>query len=101
MDFVVGDRLLVEVGKPAHGGHCVARHEGIVLFVRHALPGEEVVAEITEVHKGYLRADAVEIVGASRDRVQAPCPYSGPNLCGGCDLQHASAQAQLAWKTAV
>ncbi len=101
MDFVVGDRLRVEVGKPAHGGHCVARHEGIVLFVRHALPGEAVVAEITEVHKGFLRADAVEILAASPERVTAPCPYARPNLCGGCDLQHASAQAQLEWKTAV
>ncbi|WP_203914794.1 class I SAM-dependent RNA methyltransferase [Rhizocola hellebori] len=101
MDFVVGDRVRVEVGKPAHGGHCVARHEGIVLFVRHALPGEAVVAEITELHKGYLRADAIEILTASPDRVAAPCPYSGPNLCGGCDLQHASAPAQRAWKTAV
>jgi tRNA/tmRNA/rRNA uracil-C5-methylase (TrmA/RlmC/RlmD family) len=101
MDFIVGDRVRVEADKPAHGGHCVARYEGIVLFVRHALPGETVVAEITEVHKGYLRADAVEILVASPQRVAAPCPYARPNLCGGCDLQHASAQAQRAWKTAV
>ncbi|WP_117212749.1 class I SAM-dependent RNA methyltransferase [Allorhizocola rhizosphaerae] len=89
------------VGAPAHGGHCVARHEGQVVFVRHALPGERVIAEVTEEHKGYLRADAVEILEASPDRVPAPCPYARPDLCGGCDLQHASPRAQLEWKTAV
>lgn len=95
------DRVEVEVGQPAHGGHCVARHEGQVIFVRHALPGELVIAEITEVHKGYARADAVEIRVASPDRVKPPCPYSHPDGCGGCDLQHASPTAQLEWKRAV
>jgi tRNA/tmRNA/rRNA uracil-C5-methylase (TrmA/RlmC/RlmD family) len=44
----------------AHGGHCVARHEGQVVFVRHALPGERVRARVTEQTAKYLRADAVE-----------------------------------------
>jgi tRNA/tmRNA/rRNA uracil-C5-methylase (TrmA/RlmC/RlmD family) len=95
------DRVEVEVGQPAHGGHCVARHEGQVIFVRHALPGERVVVEVTEVHKGYVRADAVEILDAAPERVVAPCPYSHPDGCGGCDLQHASPAAQLEWKRAV
>ncbi|MEV6970185.1 TRAM domain-containing protein [Hamadaea sp. NPDC051192] len=95
------DRVEVTVGAPAHGGHCVARHEGMVLFVRHALPGERVIAEVTEVHRGYVRADAVEIIEASPDRVPAPCPWSGPNACGGCDLQHASTSAQAEWKASV
>jgi len=95
------DRVEVHVGEPAHGGHCVARHDGQVVFVRHALPGERVIAEVTEVHKGYARADAVEILEVSADRVTAPCPYSHPDGCGGCDLQHASPEAQLEWKRAV
>jgi tRNA/tmRNA/rRNA uracil-C5-methylase (TrmA/RlmC/RlmD family) len=37
----------VEVGRIAHGGHCVARHEGRVIFVRHALPGERVRVRLT------------------------------------------------------
>jgi len=95
------DRVEVTVGAPAHGGHCVARHEGMVLFVRHALPGERVIAEVTEVHRGYVRADAVEIIEASADRVPAPCPWSGPNACGGCDLQHVAPSAQREWKASV
>lgn len=97
-----GERVELTVGAVAHGGHCVARlPEGPVVFVRHAIPGERVIAEITEVHRGYLRADAVTVVDASPDRVEPPCPYAGPGRCGGCDLQHVAPAAQLDWKTAV
>ncbi|GAA1855567.1 class I SAM-dependent RNA methyltransferase [Asanoa iriomotensis] len=95
------ERITLTVGAPAHGGHCVARLDGQVVFVRHALPGERVTALVTEVHSGYLRADAIEILEPSPDRVAAPCPYAGPGRCGGCDLQHVAPPAQLAWKTAV
>ncbi len=98
---LLGDRVPLEVGDVAHGGHCVARLDGLVVFVRYALPGERVLAEITEVRKGYLRADAVEVHTASPDRVSAPCPYARPGGCGGCDLQHVSAHAQRRWKAAV
>ena len=91
----VGDRFEVTVGPVAHGGHCVARYEGRVVFVRHALPGERVVVEVTEDrHRGYCRADAVEVLDASPDRVERPCPSSGPGRCGGCDWQHAAPEAQ-------
>jgi tRNA/tmRNA/rRNA uracil-C5-methylase (TrmA/RlmC/RlmD family) len=101
LDFVVGDRIELTVGAPAHGGHCVARLDGRVVFVRHALPGEEITAEITEIQKGFLRADAVEIHSPSPDRVTPPCPYARPGACGGCDLQHVSLPAQLRWKGAI
>ncbi|WJV45661.1 class I SAM-dependent RNA methyltransferase [Streptomyces flavofungini] len=94
---LVGEEYEVEVGPVAHGGHCVARTaEGQVLFVRHALPGEKVVARVTEGEEGarFLRADAVTVVEASKDRVEAPCPYAGPGACGGCDWQHAKPGAQ-------
>ncbi|MCW2945493.1 MAG: deoxyribonuclease/rho motif-related [Actinoallomurus sp.] len=91
----------LEVGAVANGGFCVARHEGRVVFVRHTLPGERVRARITQETKNFLRADAVEILEASPDRVQAPCPFSGPGRCGGCDWQHASLPAQRRLKAAV
>lgn len=94
--------LELEVGGPAAGGACVARHAGRVVFVRHALPGELVQAVVTEDRGGsYCRADAVTILRASPDRVPAPCPYAGPGRCGGCDWQHASAAAQRALKAQV
>ncbi|MEU6161460.1 class I SAM-dependent RNA methyltransferase [Streptomyces sp. NPDC047130] len=94
---LVGEEYEVEIGPVAHGGHCIARTDkGQVLFVRHALPGERVVARVTEGEEGarFLRADAVEILDASKDRVEAPCPFAGPGKCGGCDWQHAKPGAQ-------
>lgn len=94
-------RVELTVGPVAHGGHCVARHQGQVVFVRHALPGERVIAEITEAHRDWLRADAVTVLSASADRVSPPCPYARPGRCGGCDLQHVSPEAQWRWKAEV
>jgi tRNA/tmRNA/rRNA uracil-C5-methylase (TrmA/RlmC/RlmD family) len=81
----------------------VARHEGRVVFVRHALPGERVVAQVTEGGEAsrFLRADAVEVLEASPDRVAPPCPYAGPGRCGGCDWQHAGLAAQRRLKAEV
>ena len=85
----------------AHGGHAVARHDGRVIFVRHALPGELVRALITEEQKSFLRADAVDILEASPDRVAPPCPLAGPGVCGGCDFQHVALPAQRRLKAQV
>ncbi len=95
-------RIEVEIGPVAHGGHCVARHEGRVVFVRHALPGELAVVLVTDDTGGsFCRGDAVEVLRPSADRVEPPCPFSGPGLCGGCDWQHASWEAQRDLKAAV
>lgn len=95
-ELTVGDEVEVEVGPIAHGGHCVARYEGRVLFVRHTLPGERVRARITEGGAGdrFLRADAVAVLDASEHRVESRCPASGPGGCGGCDFQHVSTAHQ-------
>ena len=98
----LGRELELDVGPVAHGGHCVARHEGRVVFVRHALPGERVVALVTEDGGGsFCRADAVAVLTPSLDRVPAPCPHAGPGRCGGCDWQHATGAAQRALKAFV
>src|SRR5574342_273402 len=94
--------LELDVGPVAHGGHCVARTAGgRVVFVRHTLPGERVRAVVTEVRAAYLRADAVEILVAAPGRVAPPCPYAGPDRCGGCDFQHAEPALQRELKAAV
>jgi tRNA/tmRNA/rRNA uracil-C5-methylase (TrmA/RlmC/RlmD family) len=98
----LGAELELEVGPVAHGGHCVARYEGRVVFVRHALPGERVTVRVTEDRGGaFCRADAVTVHQASPDRVVPPCPYAGPGRCGGCDWQHAAPAAQRRSKAAV
>jgi tRNA/tmRNA/rRNA uracil-C5-methylase (TrmA/RlmC/RlmD family) len=53
-----------------------------------------VVARVTAATTSYQRADAIEILEPSEDRVAPPCPHAGPGRCGGCDFQHASLAAQ-------
>lgn len=100
---LVGAEWVVEVGPVAHGGHCVARHEGQVVFVRHTLPGERVRVRVTEGRVGdrFVRGDAVEVLEASPHRVVAPCPYAVPGGCGGCDFQHVELGHQRELKAAV
>ena len=102
MGFQVGDEVEVTAEDVAQGGWCVARPAGLpVLFVRHALPGERVLARVTEVTTRFARAEAVEVRDPSPDRVPPPCPYARPGRCGGCDWQHARLPAQRALKAAV
>lgn len=98
-----GTRVEVVAERVAHGGHVVARHEGRVVFVRHALPGETVEVEITGEGKGgrFLRGDAVRVLVPSPDRVEPPCPHARPGGCGGCDWQYAAPAAQRRLKAEV
>ena len=69
-----------------------------MVFVRHALPGERVRARVTARSPSYWRADAVEILEPSEDRVVPPCRHAGPGRCGGCDYQHVTLARQRAMK---
>jgi len=92
---VPDDVVEVVVGAIAAGGGCVGRGpDGRVVFVRHSLPGERVRARITSETTSFLRADAIEILEPSADRVKPLCPHAGPGRCGGCDFQHVSIAAQ-------
>ncbi|WP_435300213.1 class I SAM-dependent RNA methyltransferase [Timonella sp. A28] len=93
----------LEIGKVAHGGHCVARHEGRVVFVRHTLPGEKVRAVLTdhEENAKFWRADAVHILEPSADRVPTAWPAAGAHGVGGGELSHVSLEGQRRWKAAV
>ncbi|MEN9324895.1 MAG: hypothetical protein RL414_649 [Actinomycetota bacterium] len=86
--LAVGDRITVDIGNVAHGGHFIARHEGQVIFVRYGITGEKAIVEITSVSSKVVRGDAVEILEASPARVTPPCAYAHPGGCGGCDFQY-------------
>ena len=97
----IGDRIDVDITAIAHGGHCIARHEGRVIFVRHAIPGERVTVEITDVSKSFARGNCVSIIKSSEHRVMPPCEYARPDGCGGCDFQHIEISHQRALKSAI
>ncbi|WP_150462476.1 class I SAM-dependent RNA methyltransferase [Nesterenkonia ebinurensis] len=72
---MTGPRVLtLTVGTMSHGGHCVARHEGRVVFVRHAVPGETVRAVITDGQPSarFWRADVIDVLEASDHRRRHP-----------------------------
>ena len=89
----------VEMGPIAHGGHCVARVAGQVVFVRHAIPGEQVRIRITQVLSTFARGEVAEVVVASPLRRVPPCPIA--RECGGCDFQHLPAAASRELKRQV
>jgi len=97
----IGERIDVDITAIAHGGHCIARHEGRVIFVRHAIPGERVTVEITDVTKSFARGNCISIIKSSEHRVKPPCEYARPDGCGGCDFQHIEISYQRALKSAI
>jgi tRNA/tmRNA/rRNA uracil-C5-methylase (TrmA/RlmC/RlmD family) len=97
-----GEVLELVISGVAHGGWCVARDAaGRVVFVRHTLPGERVRARVTDTTASFARAEAVEVLQASPDRVAPRCPHARPGGCGGCDWQHAGLAAQRRLKAEV
>ena len=92
------DELILTPGPPANGGSCVARHEGRVVFVRYALPGERVRVRVTDERGSYWHAEAVEILEPSEHRIPSLCPIAGPHGAGCCDLAFAEPAAARALK---
>ncbi len=88
--------MILTLLRPAAGGTAVAMADGIVHFVRGALPGETVEAEITESKKNHRFARTTKVLEPSPHRISPPCPYFG--ICGGCRLQHAAYPYQLEMK---
>ena len=91
-----GDALELSIEDLAFGGEGVGRADGYVVFVRGGLPGDRLRVRLTEARGRFGRGAIEEILVASPDRVEPPCPYFGQ--CGGCRLQHLAYPAQLAFK---
>ena len=77
----------------AAGGDGVARHDGLVVFVPRAVPGDEVLVEL-ERHKRLARGTVRRLVTASPERVEPPCPHFVHDRCGGCQVQALAYDAQ-------
>jgi tRNA/tmRNA/rRNA uracil-C5-methylase (TrmA/RlmC/RlmD family) len=96
--------LTLTVGPPANGGSCVARHDGRVVFVRYALPGETVRVRIRDGASdrgSYWHADVVEVIEPSADRIHSICPIAGVDGAGCCDMAFAEPAAVRRLKGAV
>jgi 23S rRNA (uracil1939-C5)-methyltransferase len=89
-----GDRLTLKIEKPAAGGRMIARHEGFVVLVGGAIPGEVVEAEVERVQRSAAWARTARVLEPSADRVDV----GGDWACGGNVLAHVTYQRQKALK---
>ncbi len=90
---------VVHIRGIAAGGDGVGRlADGMAVFVPRTAPGDEVAVEITQRRRRHARARALELRAPGPDRVMPACAHYSRDACGGCQLQHLAAAAQLAAK---
>lgn len=94
----MSESLILETTAMAYGGAAIAHHEQRVVFIPYALAGEQVRVTVTETHKRWMRAELLEVLRPSPDRIEPVCPHFGPGRCGGCQWQHAHIDAQYRYK---
>lgn len=91
-----GEDVILEIDRLSGDGKTVARRDGMVYFVEHAVPGDTVRARIWKSKKNYVEARAMEVLKPSTLRVDPRCKHFG--VCGGCKWQNLSYEAQLKFK---
>ena len=92
-----GDRLRLTIERPAAGGRMIARHDGAIVLVSGAIPGETVEAEIEKVQRGTAWAATRQVLDASPDRIAG----AADGACGGSVLAHIKYERQRAIKAAI
>ena len=85
----------------ADGGEAIGRHGGKTVFVPYAIPGERVRVEIVEEKSVGRALGCWKSCSPSPDRVEPPCPYFGPDRCGGCQWQHIAYERQAELKAEI
>src|SRR5262245_37789711 len=88
----MSSQLTVTIEKMAIGGAGVTRHDGLVIFVPDAAPGDELLVEITNKKKNFAEAQIIKILTPGPSRRTPPCPIA--DRCGGCNWQHLSEEEQ-------
>lgn len=92
-----GERLRLTVERPAAGGRMIARHEGAIVFVSGAIPGEVVEAEIEKVQRGVAWAATRAVLERSADRIDSGVDQD----CGGVVFAHIAYERQRQLKSEI
>jgi 23S rRNA (uracil1939-C5)-methyltransferase len=92
-----GQRLELAIEKPAAGGRMIGRHDGQVILVQGAIPGERVVVSVERVERQVAFASTVDVLKPSSDRSEIAADLT----CGGCLYAHIDYRRQLALKAEV
>jgi 23S rRNA (uracil1939-C5)-methyltransferase len=96
MSIKKGQVLKLNIDKLTYGGRGLGRADGLAVFVKEAVPGDEVRVRVSKRKKHHAEARVMELITPSPFRVKAPCPYSG--FCGGCTWQHLDYEKQVFFK---
>src|SRR4051812_18578962 len=97
---ILMEAVTVSIDSIAAGGDGVGRSGGLGVFVPRTAPGDMVTVDV--LSKGrFARGTLRDILAASRDRTEPPCPHYAKDKCGGCQLQHLTYDAQLAAKQGI
>lgn len=91
-----GQEVILQAEAAAFEGGCVARHEGMAVFVSGCVPGDTVRARVSKTRKRHAEARTLELLEPGPGRVEPPCAYFGD--CGGCKWQNLLYAEQLRWK---
>lgn len=103
----VGSEIELEITGIAHGGVSVARHDGRVVFVADAIPGERVVARVTDAKKkSFARAAVTRVLEPSADRqdhvwAEASVDRDPDERPGGAEFGHIALERQRVLKAEV
>ncbi|MFF5819694.1 23S rRNA (uracil(1939)-C(5))-methyltransferase RlmD [Lysinibacillus capsici] len=91
--MTVGQKFPLTIKRLGINGEGVGFYKRNVIFVKGAIPGEEITAQVTKTQRNFAEAEILAIRKASKHRQEAPCPVY--NECGGCQLQHMTYEKQL------
>lgn len=96
VDMKCTDEIEVNIEKLSNLGYGIAKHDGFVIFVENACPGDKLKIKITKANKNWANAEILEIIEKSSHRVEPFCPMQ--KICGGCQLQFIDYNYQLELK---
>lgn len=91
-----GNQYQLTAESAAFEGGCVARYDGMAVFLSGCVPGDTVMAQITRTKQRYAEGRTMQVLEPSEHRVIPPCQYFG--TCGGCKWQNLDYAEQLRWK---
>ncbi|MCC7439757.1 MAG: 23S rRNA (uracil(1939)-C(5))-methyltransferase RlmD [Armatimonadetes bacterium] len=91
-----GNQYELTAESAAFEGGCVARYDGMAVFLSGCVPGDTVLAQITRTKQRYAEGRTVQLLQPSPHRVSPECQYFG--TCGGCKWQNLEYSEQLRWK---
>lgn len=94
--MTLGQRIPLTIKRLGINGEGIGYYKRNVVFVKGALPGEEIYAELTKINRNFAEAKVLKIHKKSKARQIPPCPVY--EECGGCQLQHMKYSFQLTAK---